>query len=433
MKRQLLDRNRTAFAFAWLALPLVAAAQQHAAVTMDSNARKAAEVEEAVIAGGGPNDLVEVRWLKITGTNEQIGRTLAEMARERFGVKSLPAEDALIARTQRQYMQAIYPAMYERMRGVADAYGAKLDDDRFDFSSVGYLLGPPGCSVVFYPASYTADGKCRFSRNYDFGTGSLFGTPPTPEQPGATSRPFLLELHPTDGGYASLAIVSYDLLCGVLDGMNAEGLTVAALADSELLRTGTMEPSQTSQVGFNEISILRYLLDTCANVEEAKAALLAAKQYYNYLPCHYLVADKSGKSFVWEWSAARNKEYVIDGGGKPQITTNFMLHSHPDPSAYPKEEHPQGSFNRYTKLLGQISERGGNCDAAFMKSANASVACCVPTQPGRAAHRTLWHALYCPEDLSVEVDFYLRDEPPADGDSEPTIVRSDYVKVVLEE
>ena len=33
-----------------------------------------------------------------------------------------------------------------------------------------------------------------------------------------TARPYLLELHP-DRGYASIAMVSYDMLSGVLDGM----------------------------------------------------------------------------------------------------------------------------------------------------------------------------------------------------------------------
>ena len=41
-------------------------------------------------------------------------------------------------------------------------------------------------------------------------------------------------MHP-DRGYASLAVYSYDLLSGVLDGINSEGLTVALLADDELI------------------------------------------------------------------------------------------------------------------------------------------------------------------------------------------------------
>src|SRR5205823_6714220 len=136
------------------------------------------------------------------------------------------------------------------------------------------------------------------SRDYDYSTGSLtFGfLPPGILHP--TARPYLVELHP-DHGYASIAMVAYDLLSGVLDGMNSEGLTVTMAMDDELFSKYPMEPALGSAPGMGVLQMLRFLLDTCGSVDEAKEALLMTKQYYEYIPVHYLIADRFGKSFVW--------------------------------------------------------------------------------------------------------------------------------------
>lgn len=387
-------------------------------------------VEEKVVAGGGEHDALKVRHLSLRGTDFEIGKKLAEISKERYGATAPPAADPLIARTQRTYMKSVYPIFYERMRGAAAAFGESIDDDKYDFSALGYLLGDVGCSVVFYPPSATRDGHGVLSRNYDFTVGTLMGTPPPAGKPGATGEPYILELHP-DKGQASLAICSYDLLGGVLDGINAAGLTVAVLADSELMNTHDMQATGTGQVGFNEIQIVRYLLDTCANVEEAKAALMMARTYYSYLPCHYIIGDREGNSFVWEWSHARNKHYIIDGDGRPQITTNFMLHKYLATKELPEESATFGSFNRYRNLAGRIAREQGNCTPAFMKANNQSVACTIATSPGRAANRTLWHALYDTHECRLDVDFYLRETADPENPNIPNVIRSPYVTITL--
>jgi hypothetical protein len=49
--------------------------------------------------------------------------------------------------------------------------------------------------------------------------------------------------------------------------------------------------------------------------EEAKQAQMATKQYYEYVPVHYLIADRNGNAFVWEYSKSHNKEYVVERPG----------------------------------------------------------------------------------------------------------------------
>jgi penicillin V acylase-like amidase (Ntn superfamily) len=59
----------------------------------------------------------------------------------------------------------------------------------------------------------------------------------------------------------------------VLDGINSEGLVVAILAEEESGNKVGREPGD--EAGMHELMGMRYLLDNCKNVEEAKEALLS--------------------------------------------------------------------------------------------------------------------------------------------------------------
>jgi hypothetical protein len=56
------------------------------AQTEVSKGRKGAIIEDQVVAGG-PKDFMEVRHLVLRGSNEEIGRALATIAQDQFGVK----------------------------------------------------------------------------------------------------------------------------------------------------------------------------------------------------------------------------------------------------------------------------------------------------------------------------------------------------------
>ena len=255
-------------------------------------------VHQDKLVAGSTKDFMEVRHVVLNGTNEEIGQALATIARDRYKFGAIPSADRTRTRAQRKYIEKNYPILFDRMRGVATVFGKKVDDDGFNFSGLWYPMGlGAGCSVVYYPPKVTATGTGVVSRNYDFTTGTLMGTRPPKGELAATARPYLVEMHP-DRGYASLAIYSYDLLSGVLDGINSEGLTVALLADDETVEKYSMEPAGFDAAGLGEVQTLRMLLDTCATAEEAKEALLMTKQQYSFIPVHYLVADRHGKGFV---------------------------------------------------------------------------------------------------------------------------------------
>jgi hypothetical protein len=397
----------------------------------DSAADRAAVVEDRVVAGG-PKEFMEVRHLVLAGSNEAIGRALAAVGRDRFGLTPVKSTDPFRTRVQRRYFEKNYPIHLDRMRGVAAAFGRRLDDDAFNFSSLSLLPLRAGCSVVYFPPGVTALGSGIVSRDYDFTTGTLWGTRPPPGELPCTARPYVVETYP-DRGYPSLSLCAYDLLGGVLDGVNSEGLTVALLADDELMNKFPMEPAGDTAVGLGVLQVPRLLLDTCANVEEAQEALLLAKQYYEVIPVHYLVADRHGNAFVWEFSQAHNREYVVTNPGKPLITTNFSLHRHLDGKAPPDARGARDVCPRYCVLAEKVANSPDKLTPEAIKEAHRAVDATRPAAPGgsRLPNRTLWHALYFPERRQVQVSFYLRDDPDPAHPDKARIVRSDYQEFTL--
>ena len=378
--------------------------------------------QERVIAGG-PNDSLEVRHLILSGTNQEIGRALAEIARDRYGVRPERSRDPLRTRAARRYIEKNDPILYERMLGVASAFGQPLDDDAWDFNVLTFTDLRAGCSIVHLPPEATSAKTSVVSRDYDYSTGSLNFGPLPPGMLHPTARPYLIEMHP-DRGYASIAMVAYDLLSGVLDGMNSEGLVVTLAMDEEIFDSREFEPTQGSSVGLGVLQTLRLLLDTAANVEEAKEILLQTKQYYEYIPCHFLIADRHGKSFVWEYSRFHNKEYIVENPGKPLVMTNFTLNQHMDGDRPPTSELAAKVCKRYAYLADKLA--AAPISEELLRASHRAVDAQAPVRPDakRPPVRTFWHALYYPETRRVKFNYYL-------GESQNGIRRSDYLEFAL--
>jgi hypothetical protein len=256
-----------------------------------------------------------------------------------------------------------------------------------------------------------------------------------------------MEWHPGDGGCASRAIQSFDLLSGTLDGINDAGLVVSVLADEEeigeLGPNLEMHPGTPHVVGLHELQVMRCLLDTCATADEAKEALLTAKQYYTLAPCHYIVADRAGSSFIYENSTGRNVQHVIEGTGRPQVVTNFQVHKHPTPAQVPSGPLTleTNTYWRFLTLTERISKHEGPFSPDDMKANNARVSIAKLFEEARAdpsyfsiaasvTARTLWHSLYDQEAGTVEFSFYLSETVDADGTIKER--RSDCLKFALE-
>lgn len=237
------------------------------------------------------------------------------------------------------------------------------------------------------------------------------------------SRPILFEVHP-ESGYPSLYLCANDLLGGTIEGINSEGLSLAVLGDETNDNDShPMEPS--TEAGLNEFQIMRYLLDNCRNIEEAKESMLWLKQYYQYFRLHYLVADKGGKSFVFEFSRHRNQSHVMEGDGI-QCVTNHLL-SNPEVSDAPKE-----SIERLD-ILKSLTVAKTTFTLDEIKEVHSKVTPWMPDYcPSWPTSRTLWHSIYDLDSRSMKVKFYLGEMKDPRDEKRIVTKYSEYVEFRLE-
>jgi predicted choloylglycine hydrolase len=363
--------------------------------------------EQRVVAGS-PDHFMMVRHVVLKGSNYAIGKMIGELVSETESSGPVPSGNHLRNKVQRQYMADNYPILYERMQGLADAFGISIDDDAYDLTGLmQFHIFRPGCSAAFYPERFTSNGHNMLSRNFDFTTGTIMGTVPEADQIPALARPFIFEIYP-DQGLASISICAFELLGGVLDGINSEGLAVAIFADDETASEFGLRPFQG--IGLHELQSMRYLLDNCRNVEEAKEAMLYHKHFYSFVPCQYLVADGEGNSFVFEFSPIRNGTAIIEGEG-PQFITNHPMSKYGSTDELPTDSQ-LSTYTRY-KAMSRAIQAADRFSMEDMISINSSVA--VPaTRSGNqkyAPGRTLWHSIYDVDERSLRVKFYLGESP----------------------
>lgn len=400
-------------------------------LTVSGNIARSQQVycEEKIVAGG-PEHFMEVRHVVLKGTNYNIGEKIAEIAK-RDGVQIQPFSDPLRNKVQREYMKRNYPIHYERMKGVADAFGLSIENDAHDFSAVPQhpeLTVLLGCSAVFYPARFTKSNHDILSRNYDFTTGTLKqGKRPQEDEMAAMARPYVFEVYP-DKGYPSLYLCAFDLLGGVLDGINSEGLAVGVFAEIE----GANASEPTYGIGMHEILSMRYLLDNCKNIAEAKQAMLYLKHYYTFLPCHYIIADKQGNSFIFEFSPLRNRTFTIDGTG-PQCVTNHLVSKYKTIKQVPEENNNiKESFGRL-ETLSRACRKNGLFGINEIKNINAEVAIQPYISNDRvyAPGRTLWHSIYDLDERKLSVKFYLGEKPDPKDKKKVIFNYTEYIEFKL--
>lgn len=358
----------------------------------------ALRVEERIVAGG-PGDLLVVHHLVLRGSNRAIGRHLGEIARSRYHLRPQPSPDPLRASIRRAWLRQHAPALFERMRGAAEAFGVDPHDDAIDLSRLGAPPARAGCSAIFVPPRATAAGHPLVSRSFDF--------PPPGEGPGggppSAARPYVVETHPEEG-LPTLTLVAFDLL-GALDGVNGAGLVVVTAADAESAEA-LLEPDPAA-AGLDELQLGRVILERCATAAEARALLLSTKHHYAAGPVHWLVADRHGDAFVFELGPGRNRAHLVEAEGQPLVATNHPLHRYPGDVELPRRDGPGASYARYRALRAALAETLTPWSPATLGLA-AERAFAGPGA-GRC-ERTLWHGVYDLRARSLHASFLLREE-----------------------
>ncbi|WP_025360873.1 C45 family peptidase [Kutzneria albida] len=340
-------------------------------------------------AAGSPEDFMAVRHVVLRGSQYEIGRALARQAPP---VRPVPIDPAVGA-ARRTWFERNWPQHLARTAGIAEQAGFDPSRDDLALDGLGTLPSWSGCSAVF-------DGKSTLGRNYDFFTLAedqmeqvIQGEAPRPsEQPPWASRPYVITTVPEDG--LASTVLTMANLDGATEGINESGLAVALLiGDIENARPA---PGGGPKAGLSLIQLVRFLLDTCEDVEQAKRALLGAKQYDDGLRCHYLVADASGAAFVWE-RGAHDSEHVVEVADGPLCVTNHPLHQHPDVSALPADT-PE-SFLTYQRLRTLTEHLGDPVRESLDLVA-------VPSTPD-SPWCTLWRTVFDLPARTMSVRFWL--------------------------
>lgn len=269
--------------------------------------------------------------------------------------------------------------------------GASSDDQLIDFIvdniSKGILpisLKSPtiGCS------SFTAineKGERLFGRNYDFSktTSMIVHTNPGNGRHKSISSVDLEFLGITDA--TELTSIMQKALClaapyAPLDGINDAGVSCGIYMSYQGDSNGTVVATDqdTPKPDLTSTTMLRLILDYADNVEEA---ISLVEQYDLHdsatTSFHYMVADKTGASAIFEWVANdsktdtdgskrelkiyRNDDDAILGEKEEandfQYITNFIV----TPNYYTSDEEKKG-LDRYDQIESMINPDGTNTE-----------------------------------------------------------------------
>ncbi|MEQ4719702.1 C45 family peptidase [Nonomuraea sp. B19D2] len=350
---------------------------------------------------GGKDDFQLVHHLTLKGSQFEIGRALTEEAR-RLGWSPTPV-DPTVNRARRTWFERHWPQHHARLDGAAAALGLDPDQDELALDGLGFVPEGSGCSALWVPPSAATDGHGRVGRNYDFfptTTSEIMGGAPRPDELPMASRPYVITTVPDEG--LSSTVITMSDLDGCMDGINSAGLAVTLLVAD--FANATPPESVLPQVGVGSVQLPRFLVDTCENVEQAKQALLGAKQYDHGTPLHYLVADANGQAFVWE-RGRDGSEHIVELGDGPLCVTNHLLHRHPDPMNLPEDT--AGSFRTFERLR-TLHERS---KAATMSAQDLrdSLRAVRQHEDPALPFRTLWTTVFDTADRTLSTRFYLGD------------------------
>ncbi len=153
------------------------------------------------------------------------------------------------------------------------------------------------------------------------------------------------------------------------DGMNEKGLAIALLAVPE-----AEPPYDSNRVTLNTTTAIRFVLDKAATVEEAIELLRSCNIYFSGgIECHYLIADKSGRSVIVEYYD--NALQVVETADSYQIASNFIachgvnigegyteFERYDRVKAVIQEHHELLSEEEAISLLAEVGVRDGDMD-----------------------------------------------------------------------
>ncbi|HBC85883.1 MAG TPA: hypothetical protein DCZ94_02905 [Lentisphaeria bacterium] len=373
-------------------------------------------VKNELVLESGPGRYAQVRHIVLKGSYEQIGKALGEIARKDYKANLVKYASPIYAKARLEYMKKNNPPMAQYMKGIAGAYGLSLENTDFDTSYLYYCMDSPKCSAVFFPAEISADGKNFYVSNRDYytaGMSEIMGGEKKPGEIDFLSRLFVIETYP-DNGYASIGIGGLDLLNTRIDSVNSKGLAVAVLEDDTLGMEHTNK-DLSRQTGLTQYQTVRLIIDTCATMDEAKQVILNNKISTSMMPAHFIVADSSGASFIYECSPDDFSDRIIDSAkGKPAVITNNSVYQYPTVDKLPEpSKDDYDTFNRFRRLVNFVDSHKGKYTAEDGQKAMGLVFGRVDEASEGGPHllplRTLYTTVVNIDEGKISVRFYQKD------------------------
>lgn len=380
------------------------------------NGAKSAVVKNELLLKHGPGTYMEVRHIVLEGTNEAIGKGLADIARDDYKTSLVKYAGPVYGKARRDYMKLNYPIMFERMKGIAASYGLPPEDNDYDTTALYYWFTPPKCSAIFIPAAISENGDNIYASNRDYYLASMsevMGEKRKPGEEDFSERVFVVEMHP-DTGYSSVGIGLMDLASINIDAINSKGLAIAVLED-DTYGVDRVDKDMSRMSGLYIYQLIRLIIDTCATVDEAKEAILNNKITMAILPAHAMIMDAAGNSFIYEVSAKDFSPRFVEGSrNKPFIVTNHSVSEYPGLDKFPPpNKDTYDTFNRYRKLDEYINKHEGKYSEADASRAMSLVYGCVEEASESGYHnlplRTQYTALVDIDKREITARFYMRD------------------------
>jgi len=272
--------------------------------------------------------------------------------------------------------------------------GAKGDSDIQSFVTKRLLKGLPihidvtggGCTAF---AAKDENGQVVFGRNFDFTYSPSVQVFTHPKNGYASVSTVNLSFagYSADNLPKGLSFNSFLTLAAPylpFDGMNEKGVAIALLAVPE-----AHPGNDPNRITLNTTTTIRLVLDKAANVDEAVNLLKEYNIYFSGdIECHYLIADKSGKSVLVEyWDG---KLQIVTPVENYQVASNFV--------AYDGLNIGEGfdEFDRYDTVMSAIKADNGAIQLSQVPSLLASVGC----YGENGEDKLQWTVIYDLSDLS---------------------------------
>ena len=94
-----------------------------------------ADILEHRIVAGSEKDIMLVQYYKIKGSNLEIGKNIAQIAKD-MHISVNPVSDKYRNELRYRYFKENYHIHYERMKGLANGFGSNISDYSKDYSTL---------------------------------------------------------------------------------------------------------------------------------------------------------------------------------------------------------------------------------------------------------------------------------------------------------